>query len=546
MRIPRRSLLVAASLAATPRAAWSQSLSSGAFTHGVASGDPLSDGVVLWTRFTGAEATWEVAEDEAFTHIVRHGRVASALANDFCIKVDVRGLAAGHRYFYRFLSASGASPTGITRTAPEGRAESLRIALFSCANMPYGYFHAYAHAAARDDIDLVLHAGDYIYEVPRGRYPTNAEAVPGRVVDPIRETVALNDYYQRYANYHTDPGLLELRRTKPIASVWDDHELVNNAWRDGALDHNARFEGAYTDRVAAAAKAYFDWMPIRAPGGLRIYRYLDWGDLARIVLLDARLFGRDQQIDYRRTLMPMLAQGGAEAAAVVAEFRRTVLDDPRRSMLGVAQENWLAETLAASKSRGQRWQIVTQQVVMGEQIAASDITRFLPHGVSSNTRRWFAAGEQASALGLPWNLDSWDGYPAARQRFLETCAAHASNAIVLGGDSHNCWVNNLALGDRLAAIEFAGGSVSSPGFERPLSHAAPGEREAAMRGANAHLAWCDLTRRGYAALTFTREGCNAEWIAFDDVRAPHAGAPSRTQLQSAASDTGGPGAWTLI
>lgn len=546
MRIPRRTLLLAASLAAAPRAAWPQALSTGAFTHGVASGDPLPDGIILWTRFTGAEAAWEIAEDEAFAHIVQSGRGRTSLANDFCIKVDVRGLEPGRRYFYRFLSASGPSVTGVTRTAPEGEVSHLRVALFSCANMPYGYFHAYAHAAARDDIDLVLHAGDYIYEVPRGRYPTNAEAVEGRSVDPIRETVALADYYQRYASYHTDPGLLELRRTKPIASVWDDHELVNNAWRDGALDHNARYEGAYTDRVAAAAKAYFDWMPIRPPGALRLYRHLEWGNLARIILLDARLFGRDQQIDYRRTLTPMLAQGGADAASAVATFRRTILEDPRRTMLGAAQEQWLTQTLASSKARGQRWQIVTQQVVMGEQIAAADITRFLPPGVSSNTRRWFAAGEQATALGLPWNLDAWDGYPAARARFLEACAVHANNAIVLGGDSHNCWANTLTHGNRLAAIEFAGGSVTSPGFERPLSHAAPGAREAAMRGANPHLAWCDLTRRGYATLTFSHGGCETEWIAFDDVRTPHAGTPTRTRLQAAASDSGGPGVWTVL
>lgn len=545
MRIPRRSLLLASALAATPRAAWPQTLSAGVFTHGVASGDPLPDGIIIWTRFTGAEVRWEVAQDPNFAQIVQRGHASSSLASDFCIKVDVRGLSPGRRYYYRFLSANGASVTGVTRTAPQGRVENLRVALFSCANMPYGYFHAYAHAAARDDIDLVLHAGDYIYEVPRGRYPTNAEAVPGRAVDPVRETVALNDYYQRYASYHTDPGLLELRRTKPIASVWDDHELVNNAWRDGALDHNARYEGAYVDRIAAAAKAYFDWMPIRAPGGLQIYRHLDWGDLARIVLLDARQIGRDQQIDYRRTLAPMLAQGGAGAASVVAAFRRNILDDPSRTMLGAAQEQWLAETLAASKSRGQRWQIVTQQVVMGEQIAPPGVTRFLPPDVSSNTRRWFAAGEQATAAGLPWNLDGWDGYPAARRRFLEACANHTGNAIVLGGDSHNCWANNLAHGNGLAAVEFAGGSVSSPGVERPLSNAAPGAREAAMRGANADLAWCDLTRRGYGALTFTHAGCEADWLAFNDVRTPRAGTPERTRLLSAASDAAGPSAWSV-
>ncbi len=546
MNIPRRSLLLATPLAAAPRAAWPQSLSAGAFTHGVASGDPLQNGVIIWTRFTGAEAAWEIAEDESFERVVQRGRAGASLSNDFCIKVDVRGLAPGRRYYYRFLGARGASPTGVTQTAPAGEVQSLRAALFSCANMPYGYFHAYAHAAARDDINIVLHAGDYIYETPRGRYPTEAEAVAGRAIEPIRETVTLNDYYQRYASYHTDAALLELRRTKPIAAVWDDHELVDNAWREGALHHNERYEGAYADRIAAAAKAYFDWMPIRAPGGLRIYRHIDWGNLARIILLDARQFGRDQQIDYRRAFAPRLAQGGADAVSAVASFRREVLDDPSRTMLGQAQEEWFNQTLAASKARGQRWQIIVQQVVMGAQAAPSDITRLLPAGVSSNTRRWFAAGEQASGLGLPWNLDAWDGYPAARERFLEACAHHRANALVLGGDSHNCWANNLERDGRRAAIEFSGGSVTSPGVERPLTNAAPGEREAALRGANPHLAWCDLTHRGYAALTFSHAGCETEWRAFSDVRSPRAGAAQTTRLQAAASNAAGPGAWQTL
>lgn len=550
MTLSRRLLLAGAPALALPRRAWAQNLARGVFTHGVASGDPLPDGVMLWTRFVGSDApiTWEVGEDEAFTRVTQRGEAHASMANDFCIKVDVRGLASDRRYFYRFLGAANPSVTGMTRTAPQSGGHQLRVALMSCANLAYGYFHAYAHAAHRDDVDLILHAGDYIYEVPRGRYPNEAETVEGRAFEPIRELVALNDYYQRYAQYHTDPALLELRRTKPIASVWDDHELVNNVWRGGAPDHSEQYEGAFADRVAAASKAYFDWMPIRRPepNSRRIFRSLDWGDLARIILLDARSFGRDQQIDYRTTLMPRLAEGGADAAAVVADFRANVLNDPTRSMLGAAQEQWFASVLAESKQRGQPWQIITQQVVMGEQIAPANITNLIPEGAASATRQFYAAGEQASRLGLPWNLDSWNGYPAARARFLSACAANANNAVVLGGDSHNCWLNNLAdeNSTRLAALEFAGGSVSSPGFERPLSAAGPGERERLMRSANPHLAWCDATHRGYATLSFTRTACEAEWIAFDSVRTAQMTAPTITRMNAAASLSAGPSAWS--
>jgi alkaline phosphatase D len=552
MRLTRRALIGAAPVAvAAPRAAWASGLSAGAFTHGVASGDPMPDRVMLWTRFIGGDGrvAWEISEDETFARVARRGEAIASFTSDFCVKVDAQDLAPDRRYFYRFLSASGPSATGVTRTAPASAADSVTVALFSCANLPFGYFHAYGHAAVREDIDLVLHAGDYIYEVPRGRYPSGAEAVPGRVIDPVGELVSLADYYQRYASYHCDPDLLELRRSKPISAVWDDHELVNNAWREGALDHSEQYEGRYLDRIAAASKAYFDWMPIRRPEphGARVYRHLDWGGLARIILLDTRHIGRDRQIDYRATLLPRLAQGGAVAAAATAEFRRTILDDPNRTMLGAEQEAWLAAALADSRRRGHTWQIIAQQVVMGEQIAAAGITRLLPEGLSAAARQFYVAGEQAGALGLPWNLDSWNGYPAARARFLQACAAHASNAVVLGGDSHNCWLNALVApgGGRLAAIEFAGGSVTSPGFERALSNAAPGEREALMRAANPHLAWCDLTNRGYAALRFTRTACEAEWNAFADVRAPRAPAPATRRMLAAASATGGPGAWTL-
>jgi alkaline phosphatase D len=548
----RRSLLAGATLTATlSRASWANALAPGLFTHGVASGDPLPDGVVIWTRFVGGDGhiAWEVAEDEAFARVAQRGEVRASAQSDHCAKVDVRGLQPGRQYFYRFLSASGPSFTGRTRTAPARGIDRLTIALFSCSNFPYGYFHAYGHAAQREDIDLVVHTGDYIYEIQRGAYPSSSEAVPGRTIEPFNEIVSLSDYYQRYASYHTDPDLLELRRVKPMSAIWDDHELINDAWREGSRDHQYPSEGVYAERMASAAKAYFDWMPIRRPeqNTPRLYRSFDWGDLARIILLDTRLIGRDQQLDYRFTLLPRLEQGGVDAAQAAAAFRAGILDDPNRTMLGAAQERWLAETLAESKRRGQPWQIIAQQVVMAEPAAPAGLTRLLPEDVSAGSSWWFRVGEQMSGLGLPWNLDSWGGYPAARTRFLEACAANANNAVVLGGDSHNCWVSNLraANGARLAALEFAGGSVTSPGFERSLTRAAPGEREATIRSGNPQLAFCDLTNRGYAALRFTRNGCEAEWIAFADVRAAESGAPIVSRMNAEASARSGPGAWTV-
>jgi alkaline phosphatase D len=549
MLLARRGLLVAGASAAFARAAWAQSLSPGAFTHGIASGDPLPDGVVLWTRFVGGDGriAWEVAQDDGFTGIVQRGEAQAGAESDFCVKVDARGLAPGRAYFYRFLSASGPSLTGRTRTAP-ARAEALSIGLVSCANYGFGYFHAYGHLAQREDVDLVVHTGDYIYEYGRNEYPRAAQTVAGRGFDPDHEIVSLGDYYQRYRQYHTDRDLIALRQLKPIAAVWDDHEIANDAASGGAQNHQ-RAEGAYVDRVAAATKAYFDWMPIRRPdtSGARLYRSLDWGDLARMLLIDTRLIGRTRQLDYRRALGLHLLSDGRRAAAAVEEFRRNRLNDSTRTLLGLEQEAWLTGALTQSKQRGQPWQIVVQQIAMGEQLIGAGAAQLVPSSGHGATRRYVGVAERLGRMGMPWNLDAWDGYPAARMRFLEACTAHAANVAVLGGDSHNTWLNNLASpnGSRLAAIEFAGASITSPGLESALSSAAPGAREALFMGANPHLAWCDVTNRGYGVLKFTRTACQSEWVAFSDVGSLQSNAPQITRINSQASQGGGPGAWML-
>ncbi|MEZ5972289.1 MAG: alkaline phosphatase D family protein [Hyphomonadaceae bacterium] len=550
MLIARRGLLVASAGAAMARPAWAQSLSQGTFTHGVASGDPLTDGVIIWTRFVGDEGriAWEVAEDETFGAIVARGEAQASPTNDFCVKIDVRGLQPGRPYHYRFLAASGPSLTGRTRTAP-ANAAPLSVGLVSCANYGFGYFHAYGHMAERDDIDLVLHTGDYIYEYGLDEYPRTELTVPGRDFDPDHEIISLDDYYRRYQQYHTDSNLLALRAAKPISAVWDDHEIANDSSSTGAQNHQ-RNEGSYADRVAAASKAYFDWMPIRRPeaSGPRVYRTLDWGDLARIILLDTRLIGRVRQLNYQRALGLHLLSDGAETQAAVDEFRRTQWLDPSRTLLGLEQEAWFAETLAASKQRGQTWQVVAQQIVVGQQLVGAGAAAMVAPEAHANVRRYVTVGERLGRMGMPWNLDAWDGYPAARERFLQACTANAANAVVLGGDSHNTWLNNLTApseSSRIAAIEFAGASVTSPGLEQALSAAAPGAREAMMQSANPDLAWCDVTNRGYGVLTFTRGACEAEWVAFANVREQQAPLPSTTRFAATPSSQHGPGAWSI-
>lgn len=552
MLVTRRTLLVGASLGAAPMPAWARTLSRGAFTHGVASGDPIADGVILWTRFapegvSAGRIAWEIGEDESFARTTRRGEASADAATDYCVKIDVRGLAPGRRYFYRFVSASGPSVTGRTLTAPRAGDAPLTIALFSCSNKPFGYFHAYGDAAADESIDLAVHVGDYIYEYPRDEYPGAADAVPNRTIEPAGEIVSLNDYDQRYASYHLDPDLQELRRLKPLCVVWDDHEVANDSSRTGAQNHQPATEGTYADRVAAASKAYFDWMPIRRPerGSVRLYRQIDWGDLARIVLLDTRIIGRDRQLDYRTSIAPAVMSGG-DVPSAIAAFRQQ-LDDPNRTLMGLDQERWFAQTLAQSKARGQAWQIIAQQVVMEDLALPQGLSQFVDPALPALSRQYLMMGQMASGAGLPFNLDAWGGYPAARTRFLEACAAHAANAVVLGGDSHNCWIGNLRAPNdaaRVAALEFAGGSVTSPGFERTLTAGALGQTESVMTGANPELTYCDLHRRGYGVLRFTRAACDAEWRAVSDIRVAERGPIAATRL-TAAAGSAGPQAWAM-
>jgi alkaline phosphatase D len=450
------------------------------FRHGVASGDPLTDYAMIWTRITAPpaatpEVLWEVASDSAFRRVVSRGFARTGAWRDWTVKVDAGGLQPATTYYYRFQALGERSPVGRTRTLPRSGATHLRLAVASCSNLPFGYFNVYRRIAERADLDAVLHLGDYLYEYANGGYGDGTAL--GRVPEPNKEIVALADYRTRHAQYKSDPDLQEVHRQHPFIVVWDDHEFTNNAWRNGAQNHNPeKGEGDWAPRQAAAVQAFFEWMPIREDRSTRqprIYRSFAFGDLADLVMLDTRLIGRDEQAARREAL--------------------DVVDDPKRSLLGAAQEQWLVDELSASQRAGVTWRLLGQQVMFAHMSH--------PGATTGST-------------------DTWDGYRPARQRLLDVIHAQKmSNVVVLTGDVHSSWAYDVPLnpwagydagtGRGSVAVEFIAPAVTSPtGFGTPEQTIQRVERLLRERP---HLRYVEGTHRGYFLLDVTRERAQADW-----------------------------------
>ncbi|MCW7542051.1 alkaline phosphatase D family protein [Aquabacterium sp. A7-Y] len=497
-----------------------------AFTHGVASGDPLSDRVILWTRASrssngAVELRWEVALDAGFADIVRSGTAFTDTGRDYTVKVDADGLEPGHAYHFRFRAGASVSPVGRTRTLPTGTVSQVRLAVFSCANYPAGYFNAYAAAARMGDLDVAVHLGDYLYEYARGGYADSEAAKLGRLSEPATEIVSLADYRMRHAQYRSDPDLQALHAALPMIAVWDDHELCNDAWRDGAQNHQPDKEGSFAARKAAALQAYFEWMPVRLPDASqpdRIYRSFHFGSLLSLHMLDTRVIGRDPQLE----LTDYLGAGGS----FDAETYVTEVGAADRQLLGEAQSVWLEQQLRDSPAT---WQVLGQQVLMGRmQLPAPVLFNLLSEGeLGLSIERYLALAAKALASpgtltpeeqalltqpGLPYNLDAWDGYQAARERVLTMAQALDKNLVVLAGDTHNAWASNLVSADgKAAGVEFATPSVSSPGFEAYLPLVAPAHLAAALEQLIKDLEYADTSRRGFMVITAGPDECRADW-----------------------------------
>ncbi|MBM0108157.1 alkaline phosphatase D family protein [Steroidobacter sp. S1-65] len=460
-----------------------------AFLHGVASGDPLHDRVILWTRVTPkrlgdvVHGRWSVATDHKLRKVVRSGGFVTDVTRDFTVKIDAAGLKPDSVYYYRFETRGAESVVGRTRTLPLFFKKRWRMAFASCSNYPYGYFNAYGRIAARTDIDLVLHLGDYLYEYAQGEYANPALASLRDVV-PSNEILSLTDYRLRHALYKSDPDLQELHRLQPFICVWDDHESANDAWRDGAENHDPENgEGEWVVRRRQAVRAYNEYMPIRSGHYFddRIYRRFRIGNLADLIMLDTRLHGRDLQAAFK--------SGQSELPA-----NDPTINDGARTLLGFDQEAWLERRLWESKMRGAQWRVLGQQVMMAQ--------------LSSTFGQSFI------------NPDQWDGYRPARERLYRHLLDNdIANNVVLTGDIHSSWCSDLTLnpwdaaaynpqtGAGVVGAEFVCPAVTSPG---PVPDAAADTLAMQLRFVSPHMKYINLNRRGYGVLDLSHQAARCE------------------------------------
>lgn len=524
-------------------------LGLGRFAHGVASGDPLADSVILWTRVTpsnsGDEAvrlSWEIALDREFREIVAEGAGDAHISRDFTVKVDVRDLTPDTHYYYRFKTATESSSVGRTRTLPQIASERLQMAVVSCSNYPAGFFHVY-NAVAERELDLVLHLGDYIYEYGLGGYASEDAEQLGREVSPSGELFTLDDYRSRYAQYRTDPDLQKVHAALPFLVVWDDHEVANDSYNTGAENHNDG-EGDFSKRKMAALRAYFEWLPIRpeATSGevdlampSSIFRQFQWGDLVNILMLDTRNEARTKPLS-------LPAYFDSTTGAFDFEGLFSDINHPSRELLGARQLDWLNGALATSSAT---WQLLGQQVLMGrmylpfaiatQQMSIPDYAELGPLAVLAGRAQqgdptlteselaYLQANQDKltpevlallQAPSIPYNLDAWDGYGAARERVLQMAKETNSNLVVVAGDTHNAWANELvdAQGTPVG-VEFATSSVSSPGLEQYLGvpPEAYYQTETGIVGLVEGLKYMNTGDRGFLTLDITHERIEAHW-----------------------------------
>ncbi|MFJ9086470.1 alkaline phosphatase D family protein [Streptomyces sp. NPDC102384] len=485
-------------------AAPAQAAEAPAFVHGVASGDPLPDGVLLWTRVTPAadavpgsgkgpdvRVAWEIAEDNAFRQVVGRGAVTASAASDHTVKADVRGLRPATAYYFRFSVGAAHSPVGRTRTTPASDAspDGLRFGVVSCANWEAGYYSSYRHLAARSDLDAVLHLGDYLYEYKTGEYPTAEYTV--REHRPTHEIVSLADYRTRHGQTKTDPDVQAMQAVHPLIAIWDDHEFANDAWSGGAENHTPDTEGSWQARQQAAKQAYFEWMPVRPSTAGTVFRRLRFGTLADLHLLDLRSFRSEQ-----------------------SSVGNGAVDSPERTITGRAQLDWLKSGLTASDAR---WKLVGTSVMISPVAFGS-----LPAHI---------AGPLAELLGLPKeglaiNVDQWDGYTHDRAELISHLREHAvRDTVFLTGDIHMAWANDVPVKAATyplspsAATEFVVTSVTSDNLDDIL-HVAPDTlstvAEGAIKAANRHVRWLDMDRHGYGVLDVTAERTQMDFYVISD------------------------------
>jgi alkaline phosphatase D len=482
------------------------------FPYGVASGDPLSDRVIIWTKLqpanrqAPASVGWKMAKDADMRELVQQGEQAALAENDFTVKVDVEGLMPGTHYYYQFEAGGQRSIVGRTKTAPAGAAEKLRFAVVSCSNYQAGYFNNYGNIGRREELDAVIHLGDYIYEYADGRYGDSLLMATGaRALEPSTEIVTLEDYRARYALYRRDPDLMLAHQMHPFITVWDDHETANDAYTDGAQNHQAD-QGDWMERREAARQAYTEWLPIRGEAK-PLYRKIPYGELAELIMLDTRLEGRDEQI---------------------MDITNPELYDPERSMLGQEQKAWLFDALENSPAQ---WKILGNQVMFADYNvgwAAAAFEEYTPEQIESIF------------------LDIWDGYPAERAEIINFIdSKKIDDVVIITGDVHCAFAYDIALrpsllsaggqgvtydpetGKGSVAVEFVTPGITSANFDENIGLARARRLEYQINkplpngiNPNPHMKYADLIRHGYLILDVRPERVQADWFFSQDILLP--------------------------
>ena len=533
-KITRRGILGAltASTAAacspttsTPLTAVTQ-LASGAFAHGIASGDPSANSVILWTRITPdnpmagpVEVIWEMDKDANFGSLSASGTFTTNAARDWTVKVDAGGLDSGEPYFYRFRVGEMVSPIGRTKTLPQDSVPSARFAVVSCANWEHGFFNAYDHIARQDHFDAVIHLGDYYYEYGAGTYDSGSDIEIGRRHVPEHEIVSLEDYRLRHGQYRTDPGLQGVTAKMPMIAIWDDHETSNDSWKDGAENHDPT-EGGWDARKQAALRAYYEWMPIREPraGRVRsdIFRSYDWGDLLTLVTVETRLTARAEPIIIEDHYSEIKAAGNADT------FKAELLNDPSREMLGQVQSDFIIDTLKASKEGGIAWRVLANQVIMGR-LQTTDMTPYVDEETMKVIEKDWVGVRDSMALSkynLPIYPDSWDGYPVARENFYQgLITAGVQDIVVLTGDAHEFWMNDLTseAGEKIG-VECVTTSVSSKTLTAYLGDGTA-DYSLLLTQSNKDARYYNALHNGYIDFSLTQTKGTVRMMALSTVKA---------------------------
>lgn len=488
------------------------------FDLGVASFDPTNSQVIIWTRYTSQQTSvklrWQLAKDAAFTNIVREGEVETDASRDYTVAIEIKDLAQNLKLYYRFANIEDKATSVVGKTLTFGASTTeLKLAVASCSNYAYGYFNVY-EAINQSDADVVVHLGDYIYEYGEDTYGSFRDP------DPAGEIVSLDDYRRRYRQYRSDEQLKLLHQNKPFICVWDDHEVTNDAYIDGAENHQDN-EGDYEERKQSALQVYSEYLPnmTNIENNAIIYRNLQLGNLVDLIMLDTRIVGRDKQLDYA----DFTSASGFDGVAFQQAWT-----DSSRTLLGNQQKTWLKNEMVTASSS---WQIIGQQVLMGKMLIPAELIQLF-----GTAQFQVALGELVQIKGrlaqgdptltqeeiarvqtvIPYNLDAWDGYFAEREEVLATFKG--KKVVVLAGDTHNAWQSDLktATGEKVGD-ELATSSVSSPGFESFVGADGAQQLGGALEFLIDDLNFTNLVDRGFMKLTVTAASVKTDWTYVSSV-----------------------------